>query len=173
MPLTGCPRAIPARRAGSAPLDFWLRVGSATPTGKPGMTLTRPWGAVAEAGKTQVRTPHLRPRRGGGSRASGGRQRGCGHYPRGSRRKVGQAPDWSECAPWNLHEATGRRLPRALVRTGKDSAGRLLRPRGDAKGGNALWRAFASFWRVPKGWRRAGAQPRRAAPGGDAEDNTY
>ena len=83
---------------------------------------------------------------------------------------AGQAPDWSECTPWNLHEATRGRLPRALVKTDKNSAGRLLRPkRGDAKGGNALWRAFASFWHVPKGWRRAGAQPRwpvaRAKPG--------
>ena len=85
--------------------------------------------------------------------------------PEGIPPKAGQVPDWSECAPWNLHEATGRHLPRALVRTGKNSAGRLLRPkRGDAKGGNALWRAFASFWRVPKGWRRAGAQPRPGMP---------
>ena len=51
------------------------------------MTLTRPWGAVAEAGKAQVRKPHLRPRRGGGSRASGGRLSVCGHYPRGSRQR--------------------------------------------------------------------------------------
>ena len=81
--------------------------------------------------------------------------------PEGIPPKAGQVPDWSECTPWNLHEATGRHLPRALARTDKNSAGRLLRPkRGDAKGGNALWRAFASFWRVPKGWRRAGAQPR-------------
>ena len=60
------------------------RVGNAD--GKAGLALTLIQGAVAEAGSTN-RTPHLRPRKGGGSRASGGRQRGCGHYPRGSRQR--------------------------------------------------------------------------------------
>ena len=188
LPLTGCPRATPVRRAGPAPLDFWLRVGSATPTGKPGMTLTRPWGAVAEAGKAQVRKPHLRPRRGGGSRASGGRQSGCGHYPRGSRQRrdrclIGASALLGICTKrlegtsavptgnpsWRLrHTGCVLRAEAALCLTNEParlSSGRWpAAPRGDAKGGNALWRAFASFWRVPKGWRRAGAQPRPGMP---------
>ena len=148
------------------------------------MTLTRPWGAVAEAGKTQVRTPHLRPRRGGGSRASGGRLSVCGHYPRGSRQRrdrclIGASAllgictkrlEGTSAAPtgnpgWRLrHTGCVLRAEAALCLTNEParlSSGRwLAAPKGDAKGGNALWRAFASFWRVPKGWRRAGAQPR-------------
>ena len=41
---------------------------------------------MAEAGSTN-RTSRLCPGRGGGSRASGGRLRGCGHYPRESRQR--------------------------------------------------------------------------------------
>ena len=148
------------------------------------MTLTRPWGAVAEAGKAQVRKPHLRPRRGGGSRASGGRLSVCGHYPRGSRQRrdrclIGASAlpgicterlEGTSAAPtsnpgWRLrHTGCVLRAEAALCLTNEParlSSGRWpAAPRGDAKGGNALWRAFASFWRVPKGWRPAGAQPR-------------
>ena len=166
------------------------------------MTLTRPWGAVAEAGGTN-RTPHLRARRGGGSRASGGRQSGCGHYPRGSRQRrdrclIGASAlqrafscpfgtihlalpgictkrlEGTSAAPtgnpgWRLrHTGCVLRADAALCLTNEParlSSGRWpAAPRGDAKGGNALWRAFASFWRVPKGWRRAGAQPRPGMP---------
>ena len=124
--------------------------------------------------------------------------------PEGIPPKAGQVPDWSECppeglllslrdnspcAPWNLHEATGRHVGSADRQSGlalapyrvrpprgcctllnKRACPAFLRPlagrpkRGDAKGGNALWRAFASFWRVPKGWRPAGAQPRPGMP---------
>ena len=152
------------------------------------MTLTRPWGAVAEAGKAQVRKPHLRPRRGGGSRASGGRLSVCGHYPRGSRQRrdrclIGASAllgictkrlEGTSAAPtgnpgWRLrHTGCVLRAEAALCLTNEParlSSGRWpAAPRGDAKGGNALWRAFASFWRVPKGWRRAGAQPRPGMP---------
>ena len=81
----GCPRATPARRAGTAPLDFWLRVGQA-PSSNAEEGAYVVWGRGGEAGGTN-RTPHLRPRRGGGSRASGGRLSVCGHYPRGSRQR--------------------------------------------------------------------------------------
>ncbi len=154
------------------------------------MTLTRPWGAVAEAGKALVRKTHLRPRRGGGSRASGGRLNVCGHYPRGSRQRrdrclIGASAllgictkrlEGTSAAPtgnpgWRLrHTGCVLRADAALCLTNEParlSSGRWpAAPRGDAKGGNALWRAFASFWRVPKGWRRAGAQPRPGMPPG-------
>ena len=166
------------------------------------MALTLIQGAVAEAGSTN-RTPHLRPRKGGGSRASGGRQRGCGHYPRGSRQRRDRCLsgasalqrafscpfgtihlalpgictkrlEGTSAAPtsnpgWRLrHTGCVLRAEAALCLTNEParlSSGRWpAAPRGDAKGGNALWRAFASFWRVPKGWRRAGAQPRPEMP---------
>ncbi len=129
--------------------------------------------------------------------------------PEGIPPKAGQVPEWSECppeglllslrdnspcAPWNLHEATGRhvgsadrqselalapyrvRPPRgSCTLLNKRACPAFLRPLagrpkgGMPKGGNALWRAFAHFWRVPKVRRPAGAQPRRVCARGQCQ----
>ena len=167
------------------------RVGNADV--KAGLALTLIQGAVAEAGSTN-RTPHLRPRKGGGSRASGGRQRGCGHYPRGSRQRrdrcligasallgictkrlegTSAAPTWQSglaLAPYRVRPPRG-----CCTLLNKRACPAFLRPlAGRPKGGcqrgeRPLARFCILLARSKRMASRGGATPPRDAPGGNAE----
>ncbi len=143
------------------------------------------------------RTPRLGPRRGGGSRASGGRQRGCGHYPRGSRwaqpkrdsrprgasgphefftkRLAGGSAAPTGNPGWRLrHIGRVLRAEAALCLTNEParlSSGRWpAAPKGGCqRGERPLARFCILLARTKRMASRGGATPPRDAPGGNAE----
>ena len=82
--------------------------------------------------------------------------------PEGIPPKAGQVPDWSECTPWNLHEATGRHVGSADKQSGLALAPYRVRPpRGSCTLLNK--RACPAFLRPlagrPKGGCQRGERP--------------